>query len=228
MFIKLLLFILLLSESSIIIAAVCSDFPIHPPTLVRESLPPCYPEFATNGGLNPSGIDLPTGGICTDLPHDMSRWHQLLRRLEKQEEEVQPNILNVVVFGGSMAFGCMETNFLHSETMCAKLCSDRIPSKFLQNDYFEPRQLFYCQKCTFPARLQSFLQAAYPSTNVTVTNLARGGSSSQGILNLMGNKLFALESVDFVILNYASNDYTVSNNKQVSVGFEDLMRKLYH
>mmetsp|Transcript_4017 Transcript_4017/g.5624 ORF Transcript_4017/g.5624 Transcript_4017/m.5624 type:complete len:484 (+) Transcript_4017:1577-3028(+) len=173
----------------------------------------------------PTGILLNvTGGVVKSLPHDLTAWHKVLRRLQNSGRDCKSSKNNVsnctltaVFLGGSMASGIMSNQFMKLSN-CSSQCLSA-----------DPKARTRCPSCAYPALFGKWLQAAYPSLHVHIHNLAIGGSVSKGALTILGPKLDAIKTkIDVVFLHYVNNDGldAIHHENSTSMGYEDLIRHL--
>ena len=192
----------------------------NPKFYYRDPFPRCYPTYLINDE-KPTAVSLNgSGGVVSHLPHDLTLWQDVIRRLETQLMEyvenkvtMKPN-LTLVFVGGSMLSGIMQSEFL-GLTKCTNYTSTVNP---LQDK----------RECAYPARFGDWLQAAYPQAAVHIYNFGVGGSVSAGALTKLTPMLDSIPtSIDIVFLHYLNNDALSAlqeKNMEVSMGYEDIVR----
>ena len=222
-----ILFISICMKDVISRSLVCSSSILewNPKFYLRDSFPRCFPTYLISDE-KPTGVSLnDSGGVVSELPHDLSLWRNVIHRLEFQIIEYMENklkskpSLTLVFFGGSMLSGTSHIEFANL-SKC--------------NNYSSPfsrgSSLYSNRECAYPARFGDWLQAVYPQANVHIYNFGIGGSMSSGLLTTIVPMLDDITTtIDVVFLHYLNNDALAAlheKNGEVSIGYEDLVRHL--
>ena len=101
--------------------------PLVARNLSRDPFPPCFPSYLLSEE-KPTGISLDvSGGVVNIVPHDLSLWRNVIRRVEIESitfsKSMKPNkvkpSLTMVFLGGSMLTGHMKSHFINL-TKCSK------------------------------------------------------------------------------------------------------------
>ena len=187
-------------------SGACSPLLLEPNGYVRDPFPVCFPSHLFSPS-KPTGISLDTsGGVVSSLPHDLTPWYGVLRRLDAESVAYgsgrsgnKPN-LTIVFLGGSMLSGHMTRDFINI-TVCCKFHLGKSPGCYRWGEDM------LCPQCAYPARFGDWLAAAYPHVTVNVHNFGIGASVSKGALNSLVPKLDALgKTIDVFFLHYVNND----------------------